>query len=311
MTTSGTSSAGKAESVTRIRLFNGGTGSTGNLLRRAAYRTQMKKAVACSKPGRMPARNNRGTDCSATIPYRISGGLGGITMPIVPDAPTTPRANDREYPRSSIAGIRMVPMASAVATLEPQIAANRVQATTATRPRDPGSPPSHAAARSTNALAMPPNRMNAAAMTNNGSAIKVGELSSLTTSCARPTSGCPDITNMAPAHRPSTRKTGIPAASSPTKRVRKAATAGDSIEHFVAARVARERRAPLARGNEGGEPDEITQRHQEPARRQGGVINPHGKLQIRGAVLLDLHGGPDHLPAVPGERRAKNNGRDA
>ncbi len=36
---------------------------------------------------------------------------------------------------------------------------------------------------------MPPNRMNAAAITNNGSAIKDGELSSLMTSCAAPTSG--------------------------------------------------------------------------------------------------------------------------
>ncbi len=83
----------------------------------------------------------------------------------------------------------MVPIASAVATLEPQIAANSVQATTVTRPSDPGSPPSQAAARLTRALAMPPNRMNAAAITNNGSAINDGELSSLMTSCAAPTSG--------------------------------------------------------------------------------------------------------------------------
>jgi hypothetical protein len=69
------------------------------------------------------------------------------------------------------------------------MAANRVQATTVTSPRDPGSPPSQAAARFTSALATPPNRMNAAAITNNGSAIKVGELSSLMTSCAAPTSG--------------------------------------------------------------------------------------------------------------------------
>ena len=88
-----------------------------------------------------------------------------------------------------MAGIRIVPIASAVATLEPQIAANSVQATTVTNPSDPGSPPSHAAARFTSASAMPPNRMNVAAITNSGSAIRVGELSSLMTSCAAPTSG--------------------------------------------------------------------------------------------------------------------------
>ena len=140
---------------------------------------------------------------------------------MVPDAPTTPNANDRGYPRSSIAGIRIVPIASAVATLEPHTAANKVQATTVTRPSDPGSPLSHAAAKSTSALATPPNRMKAAAMTNNGRAIKVGELSSLMTSCAAPTSGWPDARNIAPAQMPSTRNTGIPVASRPKKIARK------------------------------------------------------------------------------------------
>ena len=88
-----------------------------------------------------------------------------------------------------MAGIRIVPIASAVATLEPQIAANSVQATTVTSPSDPGRPPSHAAARFTSALAMPPNRMNVAAITNSGSAIRVGEFSSLMMSWAAPTSG--------------------------------------------------------------------------------------------------------------------------
>ena len=58
----------------------------------------------------------------------------------------------------------------------------------------------------------------------NGSAINVGELSSLTTSCARPTSGCPDTKNIAPAHSPSTRKIGIPAPSRPANSATKPAT---------------------------------------------------------------------------------------
>jgi len=43
-------------------------------------------------------------------------------------------------------------MASAVATLEPQIAAKSVQATTVTRPSEPRMPPSQAVATSTQRL---------------------------------------------------------------------------------------------------------------------------------------------------------------
>ena len=118
-----------------------------------------------------------------------------------------------------------MPIASAVATLEPQIAANRVQATTVTRPSEPGRPPSQAAARLTSAPAMPPKRMKVAAITNNGSAIKVGEFNSLMTSCAAPTRGWPDSTNMKAAQSPSTRKTGMPVVRNPTKSVTKPAIA--------------------------------------------------------------------------------------
>ena len=85
----------------------------------------------------------------------------------------------------------MVPIASAVATLEPQIAANSVHATTVTRPSEPRMPPSQAVATSTSALATPPERMKAAAITNSGSAISVVELSLLITICAAPISGWP------------------------------------------------------------------------------------------------------------------------
>ena len=68
-----------------------------------------------------------------------------------------------------------MPIASAVATDDPQIAANNVQATTVTSPSEPRMPPSHAAETSTSAFATPPWRMNAAAITNNGSDISVEE----------------------------------------------------------------------------------------------------------------------------------------
>jgi hypothetical protein len=52
-------------------------------------------------------------------------------------------------------------------------------------------PPSQAVATSTSALATPPERMKAAAITNSGSAIRVVELSLLITICAAPISGWP------------------------------------------------------------------------------------------------------------------------
>ena len=94
---------------------------------------------------------------------------------MVPDAPITPSANERGYPFSIIAGSRIVPIASAVATEDPQIAANSVQATTVTRPNEPRIPPNHAAETSTSAFATPPWRMNAAAITNSGNDIRVEE----------------------------------------------------------------------------------------------------------------------------------------
>ena len=103
-------------------------GSRARFLRRPYQRTYSTKSAACIRPGTTPARKSRGTNSSAMIAYRMSGRLGGIRMPSVPEAAVTPSANGRSYLRSIIAGIRIVPMARAVATLEPQIAANMAQA---------------------------------------------------------------------------------------------------------------------------------------------------------------------------------------
>ena len=114
-------------------------------------------------------------------------------------------------------------MASAVATDEPEIAANSAHDTTATSPSDPLIPPSHAVDRSTSACATPPRRMNAAAMTNSGNAISVVELSWSIMFCATPTIGWPDTKNRIAAHAPRTRNIGMPAASRPKNITRKPA----------------------------------------------------------------------------------------
>jgi hypothetical protein len=86
----------------------------------------------------------------------------------------------------------MVPIASAVATEEPQMAANRVQATTVTSPSEPRMPPSQAGETSTRALATPPWRMKAAAITNSGSDIRVEEFRWSMMTWATPIIGWPE-----------------------------------------------------------------------------------------------------------------------
>ena len=112
-------------------------------------------------------------------------------------------------------------MASAVATDDPQIAANSVQETTVTRPSEPRTPPIQAVQRSTRALATPPWRMKAAAITNNGNDIRVEELSESITTCVMPISGWPETKNSTAAQAPSTRKIGMPEASRPKNITKK------------------------------------------------------------------------------------------
>src|SRR5882724_12182943 len=192
------------------------------------------------------------------------------------------------------------------------MAANRVQATTVTRPSDPGSPPSQAAERLTSAWAMPPKRMKAAAITNSGSAIRVGEFSSLMTSCAAPTSGWPDSAYMAPEQSPSTRKTGIPIARNPTKNVRKLVIGGSiDAEQVVAAVMARAGEIRSRCAHQSDQPDDIADQHQCAARRQRRIIDPHWKPQVRRAALVDQARCLDNLPAIPDQRAAEHDGRGA
>ena len=69
--------------------------------------------------------------------------LGGINEPSVPPMATEPDASDLEYPKRSISGIAMRPMAAAQATDEPVIAANPPHPITEAIATPPGSLVSH------------------------------------------------------------------------------------------------------------------------------------------------------------------------
>ncbi len=58
----------------------------------------------------------------------INGTLGGIKIPNVPPAATSPKEYFLSYPAASIAGIIIEPIAAAVAGEEPEIAAKIAQA---------------------------------------------------------------------------------------------------------------------------------------------------------------------------------------
>src|ERR1700761_2341699 len=170
-----------------------------------------------------------------------------------------------------MAGSRMVPIARAVATEDPQMAANRVQATTVTRPSEPRMPPSQAADTSTSAFATPPWRMNAAAMTNSGSDINAEEFRWSMMTCANPIIGWPDTAYSTAAQAPSTRKMGMPAARRGKNRGRKrmvairsaASVFVDTGEVFgVRDEVANRHAARVKAKQVAMETDQVAQRHQ-------------------------------------------------
>ena len=70
---------------------------------------------------------------------------GGIRMPSVPPAAMVPRNSGSSYLRFWISGSATVPIVAAVATLEPEVAANMAQAPMLACIRPPGSQDSHCA----------------------------------------------------------------------------------------------------------------------------------------------------------------------
>src|SRR5215470_5367710 len=104
------------------------------------------------------------------------------------------------------------------------------------------------------------------------------------------------MTNIAPAHSPSTRKTGMPVTRSPTKSVRNPAiTRSVDTGQLVTPGVARRHRT-LRPSNQSDQPDQIADQHQRAADQQGRIVNPHWKPQIRQAPLIDQLRSRDDLP---------------
>src|SRR6185369_8279348 len=84
-----------------------------------------------------PAMNSAPTEVLVATEYITMTMDGGIRMPRAPEVAMTPAPNLFGKPALTIAGNRIEPIATTVAGLEPETAANSAQASTPARPRPP------------------------------------------------------------------------------------------------------------------------------------------------------------------------------
>ncbi|OPZ05032.1 MAG: hypothetical protein BWZ09_01382 [Alphaproteobacteria bacterium ADurb.BinA305] len=88
-------------------------------------------------PGTTPAMNRAPTEVLVDTEYMTITIEGGIRIPSAPEVVITPAPNLFGKPCLTIAGSRIAPIATTVAGLDPDTAANRAQATTPPSPRPP------------------------------------------------------------------------------------------------------------------------------------------------------------------------------
>ena len=116
----------------------------------------------------MPPMNSLPMETLVMMPYRTKGLLGGIMAPMVPAQAIRAPAKGREYPRSTMEGTTIMPMAATVARAEPEIAPKSVHATMVVRASPPVCPPMSLSARLKRSAERPPLPMNTpAAMKKN------------------------------------------------------------------------------------------------------------------------------------------------
>ena len=112
-------------------------GSRGSARRRAIPQFVNPSNRASTSPGNTPAANSLPTDVLVETANSTITIDGGTRMPRAPLVVITPAANRFGNPRWTISGRMIEPIATTVATEEPQIAANNAQARTPARPRPP------------------------------------------------------------------------------------------------------------------------------------------------------------------------------
>ena len=133
-------------------------------------------------PGKNPAINCLPTDVFIATHIRTSGALGGIRTPREPADVIIPVAIGLGYPPFTRPGTIIVPTATIVARLEPDIAAKKAQAKIVAIASPPLSRPNTAFIRATSRFAVSPFEATPPAKIKKGTA-KMTNLSSPLNSC--------------------------------------------------------------------------------------------------------------------------------
>src|SRR5436190_9225232 len=126
--------------------------------------------------------------------------LGGIRIPSVPPAAIEPSESRIEYLRARSAGNATVPIVAAVATDDPDVAANKAQQPMLVCKRPPGKRPSHAASVTYILSAMPLRSSSSPSKMNNGIAVsRFSFCTPQTTEAMESMNGRPKASNPPPA----------------------------------------------------------------------------------------------------------------
>ena len=121
-------------------------------------------------PGTAPPRKSRPMLTPVMLPIRTKGMLGGMMGPIVAEEAMTAAAISGGYFAFFIAGMRIVPVAAASATEEPDIPAMIMLTTTETLASPPVMCPTRARANLTRRSVTPPFSINSPASMKRGTA---------------------------------------------------------------------------------------------------------------------------------------------
>src|SRR3982751_3348414 len=122
----------------------------------ARYHVTSPSSEASTSPGTTPAMNNAPTEVLVATEYMTITMDGGIRMPSAPDVVMTPAPKRFGKPAFTMAGKMIEPIATTVAGLDPDTAANNAHAITPASARPPYQWPTIDVAKAIMRRATPP-----------------------------------------------------------------------------------------------------------------------------------------------------------
>jgi hypothetical protein len=179
---------------------------------------KIDKKVISIISGMMPAANKRSMGVSDIIPYNISGKLGGISMPMLPEQVNNPRVNVSEYFSERRIGYSKPPRAMIVTPDTPVNAEKNAQLMKATTGTPPGSHPNKALVKLTILRGALLSARMYPVKVNKGIASNAGALASLTISIIITALSISILAKAYNATEPITQKRGTPNKAERTRK---------------------------------------------------------------------------------------------